>query len=583
MRRLLDSRWGNFYEWSGIDEFLKATCIPDGVHRIKLGIHAGRMQALQIMVRLRPGRALTVHFYGAQTRRGRSDTPIFRSLRTSASLNASFVLVHDPSLDLDDELGIAWYEGYDGFAAATVIRAVLSHLSTFTAAPRTILWGGSAGGYAALRHVGSIPGAVAFVWNPQTSIPRYLKAPVRRYATTAFGSPELPPPDSISGDFVFDLTEQPRPNWTDAPVVYLQEADDRHVREHLAHLIAILDPQMANEVTLRDTMFGHITSNFYLHLSHWMPGHTPPPKAAVKEFLNLLVDTRLTLEETLAHLENASRLMIQMTAQTGRTPSCFELVAPVRQPPQNLRAIQWGSRLGRESVSEMGAHVPVTVSRSILGQSVIAAFRMRAKPEPRTYLRLKDVRNPQHRRSILDDRRASARAALLADPTVDVVIIDFLEEVRGITYAGAGLTLTEHRKLTRADGQEVTHFAFGSAKHITLWRKRLKRMHAELAANNARLVILDMNVSSLNSSDWEWLGLNTPPREVINAWHTVMEEARSALPEAVWIPAEATNQPLPDRTKGIGRRIAVELLELNIKPRNCTNATFVPNDERTSL
>ncbi|WP_152345671.1 DUF6270 domain-containing protein [Brevibacterium sp. CFH 10365] len=568
MRRLLDNRWGNTYEWSGIDEFLKATRIPDGVHRIKVGIHAGRWQALHVMVRLLPGRALTVHFYGAQTRRGGSDAPIFRSLRTSASLNASFVLVHDPSLDLDDELGIAWYEGYSGFAAATVIRAALSHLSTIAAAPRTVLWGGSAGGYAALRHVGSIPDAVAFVWNPQTSIPRYLKAPVTRYAMTAFGSPELPPPDSISGDFVFDLTEQARPNWTDAPVVYLQEADDRHVREHLAHLLAHLDPQMGKEVTLRDTMFGHITSNFYLHLSHWMPGHTPPPKAAVKEFLNLLVDTRLTLEETLANLETASRSMIRMTAPPDRKPSSFELVAPVRQPPQNLRAIQWGSRLGRESVSEMRAHVPVTVSRSILGQSVIAAFRMRAKSEPKTYLRLKDVRSPQHRRSILDDRRGSARAALLADPTVDVAVIDFLEEVRGIAYAGAGLTLTEHRNLTRADGHEVTNLAFGSAKHITLWRKRLARMREDLAAISTRIVVLDMNVSALNPSDWQWLGLNTPPREVIDAWVTVMEEARTALPHAVWIPLEETNQPLPDRTKGIGRRIATELLKLNIMPRN---------------
>lgn len=96
MRRLLDNRWSNTYEWSGIDEFLNATRIPDGVHRIRLGIHAGRLQALHLMVRLLPGRALTVHFYGAQTRRGGSDTPIFRSLRTSASLDASFVLVHDP-------------------------------------------------------------------------------------------------------------------------------------------------------------------------------------------------------------------------------------------------------------------------------------------------------------------------------------------------------------------------------------------------------------------------------------------------------------------------------------------------------
>lgn len=426
-----------------------------------------------------------------------------------------------------------------------------------------------------MRHVGSIPNAVAFVWNPQTSIPRYLKAPVTRYARTAFGSSELPPPASLPGEFVFDLTEQARPNWTDAPVVYLQEADDRHVREHLARLLAHIDAELAEEVTLRDTMFGRITPTLYLHLSHWMPGHTPPPKTAVKEFLHLLVDTRITLDETFAELETASKSMIRTTTPPDREPTSFELDAPVRQPRHNMRALQWGSRLGREAVSEMRSHTPVTVSRSILGQSVISAFRMRGKSEPKTYLRLEDTLTPQHRRSVLEDRRGSARAALLADTTVDVAVIDFLEEVRGIAYAGAGLTLTEHRLLTRADGEDVAHFAFGSAKHMSVWRKRLARMHADLTTVNARLVILDVDTSALSHSDWQWLGLDEPSQEMIDAWDAVMEEARTALPDAVWIPVAATNQPLADRTNSIGRRIAAELLELSSKPTNDTDTAFV--------
>lgn len=546
MRRLLDTGWGATYEWEDSREFLSATRIPDGVHRIRVGIDNDRHVALHVLIREVHGTPLTVHFYGAQTQRAGADTPIFKSLRMSTALNTSFVLVHDPTLDIDGDLGIAWFEGHAGFPASPVIRAVLHHVSTVMAAPRVVLWGGSAGGFAALRNVGSIPNATALVWNPQTSIARYLQAPVKRYAQAAFDSAELPSVRDLNGDFVFDLTEQRQPNWTDAPIVYLQEADDRHVREHLSHLLARHHPDLAREVTLRDTMFGRITPSFYLHISHWKPGHTPPPKPAIAEFLHRLVDTRVPIDETLATLESTSRSLIFMTAPPDRTPPSFEVVAPVAPPQEHPRMLQWGSRFGRESVSEAVARTPATVTRSILGQSIISAFRARPRSEPKTYLKLSESRITEHRRIALDDRRGSARGHLLNDSSIDIVVLDLLEEVRGVVHAGGSITLTDHGLLTRADGQDTSHLAFGSPRHRTLWVKRLTRLHTDLARTKARLIVLDVDAAEIATSDWSWLGMAPPSTEVIQTWQWAVNTARDKLSAATWLTIKPKGHRLPE-------------------------------------
>src|SRR5699024_3360059 len=168
--------------WDGLTEFLESEYIPDGVQRIRVGYHNGSAVFLDLFVRLRPSRPLAVHFYGAQRIPRKTTEPTFSGLRISSELNASFVIFHDPTLSLTTEIGLGWYEGFEGFAAAPLIQRVIGHLAQSYEAPRTVLWGGSAGGYAALRNVGSLPNAAALVWNPQTSIPRYQKGPVQKYA-----------------------------------------------------------------------------------------------------------------------------------------------------------------------------------------------------------------------------------------------------------------------------------------------------------------------------------------------------------------------------------------------------------------
>ena len=442
MQRTTPSPSDKTFYWQGLEEFLAVDSLQDGIHRVRLSTSGGRALTLDLRIHLDHGTPMTVHFYGAQQIPRKDTDPIFGALPTSRALGTSYVLVHDPTLSLSVDIGLAWYEGYKGFAAAPTIRAVLCHLAEVSQAPRTVLWGGSAGGYAVLRHVGNLPNSVAFVWNPQTAITRYQPAPVRRYANLAFGTDDLASGAASTPGITVDLTALPQMPWVKSPIVYLQEADDRHVSRHLAYLLAEHFPDLSREVVLRDTLFGLVTPNFYLHQSLWEPGHTRPPKSAMNEFLRRLLDTSHDLPEILSTLQQTSHELIRSSKSSFREPVSFELDAPVSPDASRIRTVQWGSRFGRAATAHMADSTPMLVTRSILGQSIITAFSVRKSPTPKTALALDSAANSEQRQDLLRDRRASAKVEFSEDSDVDVVVLDLFEEIRGTVNAGNGFIVT---------------------------------------------------------------------------------------------------------------------------------------------
>lgn len=550
MRRVELESWDPAFEWDGLTEFLESEDIPDGVQRIRVGYHNGSAVFLDLFVRLRPSRPLAVHFYGAQRIPRKTTEPTFSGLRMSSELNASFVIFHDPTLSLTTEIGLGWYEGFEGFAAAPLIQSVIGHLAQSYGAPRTVLWGGSAGGYAALRNVGRLPNAAALVWNPQTSIPRYQKSPVQKYAKVAFGTDDLELSVKETSEFQLDLTRLPEPNWSTSPIVYLQEADDRHVRRHLSYLLKGYKPSLAREVTQRDTMFGIVGDHFYLHLSQWDPGHRRPPKRAIKEFLTSLLHSDYPVADAPMHLESASHELIRLSHSPQRKPFNFEMAAPIRQPESLRRVMQWGSRFGREVTARAFDEHPILVTRSVIGQSIITAYSIRKRPPPNTALDLTSAEDNEHRLMLLRDRRASASTALSEDTELDFVILDLLEEVRGTVNAGRGFIVTNHGHLRRIDGGPLVEREFGSDQHRSLWLSRLTRLDAAIEESNATLVVLDIDATNLTPSDWDWLHIPQPSEAVLMQWHHRVKEARERLKNAIWI--EET-----DRSNSLGSTIGL--------------------------
>lgn len=562
MRTVDVPRWGTGVEWQGLEEFLAADAFSSGVHRIKLMTSLGDPLTLDLYIHIDQGSPMTVHFYGAQGIPRKDTNPIFGALPTSQSFETSYVLVHDPTLSLSTEIGLAWFEGYKGFAAAPTIRTALGHLAEVARAPRTVLWGGSAGGYAVLRHVSGIPGAVGFVWNPQTAITRYQPAPVRRYAQLAFGTDDLVAGAASTPGITVDLTTLTGRTWSDAPVVYLQEGDDRHVHQHLAYLLAEKYPEAALEVRRRDTMYGLLSPNLYLHQSLWEPGHSRPPKASMKHFLAQLLDVSRDVPQIFADLETASHDLLRKSREPHRSPVGFELNAPLQgSPTASPRVLQWGSRFGLEATGSAASHYPILVTRSVRGQSIITAFSVRSNPVPKTALDLVGAKSGEQRQLLLRDRRASASSAMREDPTIEVLVLDLLEEVRGTVNAGNGFIVTNHGALRRVDGSSLIVHEFGSERHSILWQSRLDRLAAAARDAKIRIVVLDIDATQLDDADWEWLDIPRPSADGIAAWQDAVVEAKRRIPDATWIPVDIGGRLLRQIAEDAGAQLSAAIVE----------------------
>ena len=200
--------------------------------------------------------------------------------------------------------------------------------------------------------------------------------------------------------------------------------------------------------------------------------------------------------------------------------------------------------------------MPLLVSRSVIGQSLITAYSHRTKPKPKTSLNLAAAMNGEHRRTLLEDRRASVATYIANDRELDVVVLDLLEEVRGTVNAGNGLIATDHGHLKRVDGWPVTHHAFGTDRHAILWSSRLSRFRAAMEHSNAQLVVLDINAASLTEADWNWLGIPQPAQEELAHWKRLMEEARESLPGATWVRHDQPKLPLASQSRDAGAQLS---------------------------
>lgn len=556
MKNLPPSATLDRHKWDSMDQFLSSTGPANGIHCISLRSDEGHPTSLEFYLKLNPGTSLAVHFYGAQSYRKPGDTPIFKGYRTSENLQTSYMLLHDPTLSLTTEIGLGWYEGFRGFAASGFITAAAAHVARVARAPRTILWGGSAGGYAALRNVGALPNALAFVWNPQTSIPRYQPSPVRRYAQTAFGTASLTQATAGTTGHVIDITHQPPPSWNDSPVVYLQEADDSHVETRLSYLLHNRFPEVAHEVIRRDTMHGLVSPRFYLHQSPWKPGHSAPPQPVIEAFLRALVNLDSPLTNIFKDLTAQSRYLLHHTHESYRAPLITELDSPIFPPEGTARVLQWGSKFGQHVVAEASRAAPLIVKRSILGQSVITAYSKRKHPIPKTSLITRRAQNNEHWRMMLADHRASARTAIQEDPTIQFVVKDMLEEVRGTVDAGNYFIVTNHKLMRRVDRGPMVKHQFGDERHRRLWRNRLSRFREAIDDSNAHLIVVDVDANHLEPADWSWLGVPEPPAPAIEAWVTLMNDARKILTNANWIDIHVSGNPLRQQVETTAKLVA---------------------------
>jgi Heparinase II/III-like protein/Heparinase II/III N-terminus len=292
-----DTRWGrSVLEWPSLDALLATAEVQSGVHSVPIGEFAGKQINYDFFLTARPGTVLLCHFHGNAPREG-NELPVFTGLGVTSSIATSMFVPSDPVLALDASLSLAWHFGCEGIQLQAITIRIVQKLQTLLQAPRVVAWGGSGGGFAAIRVAKDVPNAIALVWNPQTDIAKYVPEPVARYRSIAF------PRIAAAGTFPSDgeqfpslCTEAFRAGYQ-GRILYLQErTDSHHVDAHLKPFLESFCAKPLSNITNSAKLTCFVTDQLFLHIGHWADGHIPPSKSVLTNLLGLLSDVTMSLE-----------------------------------------------------------------------------------------------------------------------------------------------------------------------------------------------------------------------------------------------------------------------------------------------
>lgn len=198
------------------------------------------------------GHDATLVSFHAAMKPSKLTLPVFTGAGVSEKLPVNRLFVCDPSLYLHTGLTLGWFAGNSGQPRLQqAISAIIGAL--VTAPERTILFGASGGGFAAMHYATSLPGSLAVPINPQTSLARYNPAVLERYLKVAWQGRKL---DELG--ITHDLV-QVYAAGADNAVRYVQNTGDAsHMEEHHDPFMAALPAGHQVEQVLVDVGEGHV-------------------------------------------------------------------------------------------------------------------------------------------------------------------------------------------------------------------------------------------------------------------------------------------------------------------------------------
>ena len=274
---LIDSdyaRWrSRVNQYTTLDAFLSCSSIGDGIHKIHDGLFS--FELILEGFNASSSDFCLIVFGGAITSRKETSPPYFSGLGICKNTGIPAISFSDPALNLSKDLNLGWFCGHRGIdkyqrnLSIVIKKIVQIHALT------PVFIGGSGGGFAALvqnllfsetRH--------CLVWNPQTSISRYVSNFVSHYLSTAHlvdvGDAALSSIDPSTNEFlteaydclsgmgfIHDLSHISKESFSN--VVYLQNESDWHLREHaklffsLDHLIQVGPRSFVDESCISTT------------------------------------------------------------------------------------------------------------------------------------------------------------------------------------------------------------------------------------------------------------------------------------------------------------------------------------------
>jgi len=278
------SRWNHpIHEYRGISTLPQAG-IPAGLLAIEEA-------DTSIDVLYEPRGALTtVVFFHAAITAPNVKLPYITGQTLHGGAHVNRIWIADPSLYRDPALGLAWYTGTDALPLDERIPDLIGRLHRAAGGNRLVLFGPSGGGYAALRHGHAIPGSLAIAVNPQTSIARYSRSHVVKYARIAFGASSDAEVDEVIDRIDGDLCRRYEVDGNF--VIYVQNRGDWHREAHMRPFL--------ERVARRDRV--------WTLEGEWGKGHVVVPPDVLRELVTAVVSTSGPWERALVKLESRPRL-----------------------------------------------------------------------------------------------------------------------------------------------------------------------------------------------------------------------------------------------------------------------------------
>lgn len=253
------------HQFASVDDFIESTELPTGHIRINTG-----STPIDFKYIPRGSKNLAAFFTAAVPKD--SLAPRFTGFGIGNGLDADCLHFADPSLVLTPELFLAWYTGHKNLLFQNIMPRILSKFANHHEG-RTVMYGGSAGGFAALYNGLFVESSIAIAANPQTNLKFYNRALVARWLKTCW---------DWSGS-VDDGLEQVEAS-TDLVISY------RHHHNGNQKSIILQNSQDTSHVGPHYLPFveSHKESGTLLtYQGNWGEGHKAPPKEIITQTLNM--------------------------------------------------------------------------------------------------------------------------------------------------------------------------------------------------------------------------------------------------------------------------------------------------------
>jgi hypothetical protein len=284
------SKWGKGASQVDSEEFFELKELTEGV----LTINFDRVDVdflVKGIDRLDARKVALVCFSGAISNREFNSAPFFSGINIAEQINLPVISIADPSLALSGDLLLSWYAGFElSVDLPEIVAKILDHISLMLGA-KLVLFGGSGGGYAALSVVQIMASkASVFVWNPQTSISKYVGRHVVNYITTCF-------PSAKTENDLYETLEHAGirhdlnsvySSHTPAvqhDILYIQnEGDNFHVTQHAAPFMRSLNVEQVDEKVYTSA------AGVCFWFKYWGDGHLVPSREVILAALEGLAD-----------------------------------------------------------------------------------------------------------------------------------------------------------------------------------------------------------------------------------------------------------------------------------------------------